>query len=186
MDTLKAIEKRFSVREFSEKKVKWSDIIEAIDAAGKAPFAGNINHLKFVIVEDQKNKNEIAKYSDQPWIADSKFIIVMTSNNHHLVSLYDDRAESYSKQQSGAAIQNILLRLTSLKIGSCWVGIYNEDRIKQLLSIPEKMTIEALIPVGYPKGKTIRKRKAAVENLMYWEKWGKNNRSNFDREPETK
>ena len=53
------IDKRRSIRKFSDKKVRWDLVLEAIDAALKAPYAGNINNLKFVIVESQKLKDRI-------------------------------------------------------------------------------------------------------------------------------
>ena len=45
MDLVNAVEKRRSIRKFKNKRVKWADVLEAIDYALKAPLAGNINSL---------------------------------------------------------------------------------------------------------------------------------------------
>ena len=38
----------------------------------------------------------------------------------------------------------------SLGVGSCWIGAFNEERVKQLLKIPEKWKVVALVTFGYP------------------------------------
>ncbi len=169
-----AIEKRRSIRDFSSKKVRWSQVLEAIDAAIKAPFAGNINHLQFVIVSDQKIKNEIATQSQQLWLSEASYIVVICSDSKHLESLYNDRGKAYAKQQAGAAIENFLLKIVDMGLASCWVGAYLDERIKDCLDIPDNMEIEALLPVSYPDKikKTKVPRRARLENVIHWGNWG--------------
>lgn len=180
-----AIKKRRSIRDFSHKKVKWADLLEAIDAALQAPFAGNINNLKFLIISEQETKNEIAKQAEQNWISNAPYLIMVCSNEAKLEKLYDTRASTYSKQQAGAAIQNILLKLTDLKIGSCWVGSYQDEIIKQILKIPENIKVEAIIPVGYPSGKIKSVEKQKLENVLNWEKWDQTRKPTIFDEPKT-
>ncbi|MEK6847002.1 MAG: nitroreductase family protein [Nanoarchaeota archaeon] len=167
-----AIELRQSIREFSSKPVKFDAVLEAVDAANHAPFAGNINHLKFVIVNEIEKKQLLAEHAQQYWLADSSWIIIVCSEQQKLEQLYDERGKNYAKQQAGAAIENILLRLTELSVGSCWIGSFADNAIKAQFRIPDKWEVEALIAVGYPKYK-MRKptRKVALENKIFWEKW---------------
>ena len=167
-----AIEIRQSIREFSNKPVKFGDVLEAIDAANHAPFAGNINNLKFILVSEEEKKQILAEHAQQYWIADAGWVIIVCSEQQKLEQLYDERGKSYAMQQAGAAIENILLRLTELGIGSCWIGAFADNAIKAQFKIPDKWEIEALIALGYPKNK-IRKpaRKTALENKIFWEKW---------------
>lgn len=178
------IGKRVSVRDFSGKKVKWADVLEAIDAANQAPFAGNINHLKFVVVEGSKIINEIAKQCQQDWVSDSSLVVVVCSDDSRLDS-YDDRGHLYAKQQSGAAIENFLLKIADLGLASCWIGAYNESAIKQALSVPEKINIEAVLPIGYAKKVVKNSRKLKLESTVYWDKWEVDKRPVLAREPET-
>jgi nitroreductase len=174
MELNEAIEKRASVREFSSKKVKWSDVLEAIDAAVKAPFAGNVSNLRFIIVEDQEVKNKIADFSQQSWMAKAGFVVVVCSDESKLEKMYLKRGLIYSRQQAGAAIENFLLRITDLGLGACWVGAYSDEIIKQALKIPEHINIEGIIPVGYPAKKPKKSRKPALENVINWNAWDVN------------
>lgn len=175
MKTHEAIHNRVSVRQYSNKKVKFGAILEAIDAANQAPFAGNINNLKFIIVESKENKSHLGEFSQQYWINDAQWIVIVCSEIKNLENLYYEKAQTYAKQQAGAAIQNLLLSLTDQGLGACWIGAFSEHEIKTKFRIPDNWEIEALIPIGYPKDKKIKKaRKIELEGKIYWDVWGQN------------
>lgn len=172
MKTQEAIEKRSSIRDFSNKNVKFGKVLEAIDAANQAPFAGNINNLKFILIESKENKNYLAEFSQQYWVSDASWIVIVCSELRHLEEMYQDRAEMYSRQQVGAGIQNMLLSLTDQGLGSCWIGAFSEKEIKSKFKIPELWNVEAIIPIGYSKNKKVKKsRKNELEGKVFWEKW---------------
>lgn len=174
MKTQESIESRTSIREFSNKSVKFGLVLEAIDAANHAPFAGNINNLKFLIIETQENKNLIAEYSQQYWLNEAQWIVLVCSEIKKLSELYQDSAQKYAKQQAGAAIENMLLRITDLGLASCWVGAFAEGGIKAHFKIPENWEIEAILPIAYPKNKINKHaRKIDLEKKIFWEKWDK-------------
>jgi nitroreductase len=169
----KVTDKRCSIREFSSKPVKYADVLEAIDAACQAPFAGNINNLHFVIVEDQEQKNKITQCCQQDWIADSPLLVVVCSDEAPLERMYETRGAIYSRQQAGAAIENFLLKITDLGLSSCWVGAYTDDQIRAYLKIPENINIEAVLPVGYMSKtcKPKKSKKAPLNNKIFWGSW---------------
>jgi len=184
MEFDKVVRKRKSVRNFSGKKVKWEDVLEAIDAALQGPFAGNHNNLHFLILEDKETIKDIADYCEQSWVANSNILIVVCSDDTHLEDLYGERGRVYSRQQAGAAIQTILLKLTDLGLSSCWVGAYTDEFVKQRLKIPQHIQVEAIIPVGYekrmPGGE--KKKKKKLESVLYWGEWGNGRRSGLFEE----
>ncbi len=172
MKTQDAIESRTSIREFSNKPVKFGEVLEAIDAANHAPFAGNINNLKFIIVGENANKQMLAEHAQQYWISDSSWVIIVCSEEKKLLQLYDERGKNYAKQQAGAAIENMLIRLTDLGLASCWIGSFADKTIKAQFEIPDTWEIEALIALGYPKNKTKKPtRKVSLETKIFWDKW---------------
>lgn len=177
MKTEEAINKRVSTRDFSNKSVKFDKILEAIDAANQAPFAGNINNLKFIIIESKENKNFVSEFCQQYWMNDAQWIIIVCSELKRLEQLYQDRGPIYGKQQAGAAIQNMLLSLTDQELGACWIGSFSEHEIKSKFKIPDSWEVEAIIPVGYPKNKKQKKaRKIELEGKIFWEKWNEKNK----------
>lgn len=182
-----AIEERRSVRKFSSKKVRWDKILDAIDAAIKAPFAGNINNLQFIMVTDQKLKNKLAECCQQDFVADAAFVVVVCADYKNLKQMYQDRSDTYAKQHAGAAIENFLLKITDLKLSSCWIGSFIEDSVKSTLLIPENIIIEAILPVGY-ETKNLKQRpakKADLQNVINWDKWNVKKKPKLFQDPKT-
>ena len=150
-----------------------------IDSARKAPIAGNYPIIKFLIIENQKTINELADLSDQPFIAYSKIIVVVCSDDRNLENLYCERGKKYARQEAGAAIENFLLKITDLGLSSCWIGAYSDELVKQLLKIPNHIEVEAILPVGYPKKEIKKSRKPSLERCINWETWNNKKRVKF-------
>lgn len=169
MDFDKVIEARHSSRSFKPKRVHFGDILEAIDSAIKGPFAGNINNLKFIIIEEEKTIKMLSKHASQTWINEASAVIVVCADDAQLENQYGKRGADYSRQQAGAAMNTLTLKLTEMGINSCWVGAFDYEIIKELLKIPQNIHIEAIIPVGYEKGTAKKERKQELETVLRWE-----------------
>jgi len=169
----KTIQTRRSVRKFKDKKPDWRDILTAIDSARYAPMAGGIFTLKFMLIDDEKIIQKLARYSTQEFIAKAKYVVVFVSKNLRTVSSYGKRGEIFARQQAGAAIQNFLLKITDLGISTCWVGHFDEHMMKNALKIPEDRNIEAIFPIGYEIKKPLTKPiKRELNSLLCFNEWG--------------
>ena len=182
MEFDKILEKRFSTRSFKGKAAPFGKVLEAIYSSLQGPFAGNYNNLKFLIVESPETIKKIAHHCQQTWISESKLLVLICSEDTILENHYGERGRVYSRQQAGAVISTLLLKLTDMGIDSCWVGSYSDDLIKQMLEIPQHIQIEAIIPTGFASKKLQKSNKKSLENVLYWEKWKKNKRPAFFKE----
>ena len=178
------IRKRKSVKEFKSKKAPWKLVLKAIDSALQGPFAGNHNFLKFLITEDPEIIKFIAKECEQIWISQVETLVLILSDDKHLENIYGDRGRVYSRQQAGAAIQTMLLKLVDLGLASCWIGSYGDDSIKDKLKIPKNIQIEAILPIGYEdtKKSSERKPKKDLDTVLFWEKWNQSRRPSIFEE----
>jgi len=172
MDLDKAIQNRHSVRRFKEKKPNWRKIIEAVDAARYAPMAGNNYSLKFILVSDEKKIQELAKASQQPFVAKAGYVVVVCSDKKRTANAFGEKADIYCKQQAGAAIQNFLLKLVEEDLATCWVGHFVEKIVKRVLKIPESIDVEAMFPIGIePEKKSTRRLKIDLDKILYFNKY---------------
>lgn len=48
------------------------------------------------------------------------------------------------------AIEHIALKAADLGLGSCWVGAFEPEKIKQTLALHDHYQVVALMPIGYP------------------------------------
>ena len=172
MDLDKAIKERRSIRKFSHKKTDWRDVVECIDVARYAPMAGDNFSLRFVVVADKGKIQRIADACLQDFVATAHHLIVVCSDTGRTVNLYGKAGETYAKQQAGAAIQNILLKIEDKKLATCWVGYFVAGQIRRELGIPDNVQVEAILPIGYSYEKKKSPRKTNIDNILYFEKYG--------------
>lgn len=172
MELNEAIKSRKSVRNFTDKKPDWRDIIECIDSARYAPAAGNNFTLNFILVSDKKKIQKIASASEQSFIAKASYVVVAYSTPKRLINLFKEKGKIYSRQQAGAAIQNMLLKIEDKGLSTCWVGDFDEEQIKRELKIKKDSEIEALFPIGYASGKNPQKHKIELDRILYFESHG--------------
>jgi nitroreductase len=164
-----AIEKRASIRKFSPKSVKPEQIIEAIEAANLAPSPGNLQILRYIVIDNKETKEKIAEHTQQEFIKTAPFIIAICSDPKDVIKFYDDRAETYIKHHVGAAVENFLLKITEMKLASCWVGAFS-DELQNTLKISNNLTLEVLLPVGHPavNSETKQKRKYSIYGRVFY------------------
>lgn len=172
MDLDKAIKERHSVRSFKRtKKVDYRKIMEVIEAGAKSPLAGSISAIFYLLVQDKEKIKALAVAAQQDFVETVDFVLVICSNKKDLERNYYDRGKIYARQQAGASIQNMLLKLTDLGLATCWVGAFSDVTVKRILNIPDNIDIEALLPIGYELGEGKQKTRVNIDNVLFFDTW---------------
>jgi nitroreductase len=78
---------------------------------------------------------------------------------------------------TSAAIENMLLMVTALGLGACWViapciDIRDEERLKDLLGVPEGIKVVSIIAVGHPTRPHRPRPRLPLNELVFDEEWG--------------
>ena len=184
MSINKIIKKRASLRKYAKRKVSHSKIIEIIEAGNHAPSPGNLSIARFVIVEDKEKIHQITEATQQAFVNDAQFIIVICSEAKRVKPMYEDRTDRYIKHHIGALVENMLLKITDLGLSTCWVGDFVDNQIKGILRIPDDCIVEALFPIGYEMPKVSKQRlKPSLDECLYFNTW-KNKYMNAIKRPE--
>ena len=166
-----AIQNRRSIRKFNTKKPDLRDIIECIDVARYAPMAGNNYTLRFILIDDKEKIQKIAKAAQQDFVSQAKYVVVVCSNPSKTTNTYE-KGEIFCRQQTGAAIQNFLLKIEEKGLATCWVGYFVERIVKEVLKIPDDINVEAIFPIGYEFEKSMtRKAKIDLDTILYFNQY---------------
>lgn len=169
MELDQCIIKRCSVRSYLDKQVSWDLISQLIDAAHHAPSSGNLQNWRFVVVTEEDKRKKLAEASlNQTWMTEAPVHIVICSDNRNIKRHYENSSDRFIHENCAAAIQNLLLKATDLKLGACWVGSFNPDMVERVIESKEDIEVIAIITVGYPAEKPISKRHK-TEELTFFE-----------------
>jgi len=174
VEFFEVVERRCSVRDYEDKGVN-DELIKIILNAGiKAPSAGNIQPWRFIIVKNQEIKNKLAKAAyGQSFIREAPVNIVVCADEFASSSRYGERGRTlYCIQDTAAAIENILLAVTALNLGACWVGAFKENEVRYILDLPSNIRPVAIIPIGYPKKTAYRTSRYPLQKVTYLDIYG--------------
>ncbi|MHA2251859.1 MAG: nitroreductase family protein [Candidatus Kariarchaeaceae archaeon] len=153
-ELLDLIKFRRSIRKFSDQSID-KDIIHALLEAGQwGPTAGNKQPLEIVVVDQQEMKDKLVEAAGrQSFIAEAPIVFVIAANWERTSSRYGERGTTlYCLQDTAAAIQNILLLATSYRLGTCWIGAFNEEKAAEAVKLPPNFRPVAMIPIGHLAG----------------------------------
>ncbi len=70
------------------------------------------------------------------------------------------------------AVEHIVLQAVEIGLGTCWVRWYEDNKIKEILDIPEHVEVMALLPVGVPDEAPSQRPRLELDQLVYGEKFG--------------
>lgn len=172
MELSEAIKTRRSVRRYTKKPVEEDTIKQIIEMGNMAPSAGNLQPRDFVVVKNQKTKQQLAQAAlNQKFITQAPFVIIVCANSER-ASPYGNRGtDLYTIQDSAAAIENMLLVIVDYGLSSCWVGAFNENMVADILGLPNHIRPVAILPIGYSDAGRRSSSRIPIENLIHYEKW---------------
>lgn len=151
MDALEAILTRRSIRKYTDKPVGQETIAKLVKAAMAAPSAHNQQPWRFVVVREQKTRDEISRFHPYAKMLKGAPVAIVVCADH---TLEKDPPAGYWVQDCAAATQNILLAAHSLGLGAVWLGFHPRqqriEELKKLIELPEHVTPFCVISLGYP------------------------------------
>ena len=169
MDFWQVIEERHSVWDFDAGRDLPPEMVQRIlEAAIRAPSAGNCQPWHFVVVRSEQTKGLLAQAAYGQWfVAQVPVVIVVCADPSRSARRYGSRGtQLYCLQDTAAAAEHILLAVTALGLGACWVGAFDEGAASQALGLPANLRPVAIVPVGYPAARPHRTSRRSLEEVV--------------------
>jgi len=147
MELEEAIQKRRAYRSLDKTEITDELVSDLARTAGLAPSCFNNQPWRFVFVyeEGQLTKLKEALNKGNEWARDASMIIAVSSKKEHDC---DIKGREYFLFDTGMASAFLILRATELGLVAHPIAGYDEAKAKEVLGIPEDMTVITLINVG--------------------------------------
>jgi nitroreductase len=168
MDVAQAIRSRYSCRNYSDKPLEQDKLLVVLEAARLAPSAKNLQDWRFVVVTDKPTKKKLAAAANnQTFLEGAGAIIVACTVSDHVMRC----GQAVGPIDVAIALEHICLQATELGLATCWIGSFYPDKVKQILGIPDSVTIVELLALGYPADAPKQSRRDAIGQIVSFGTW---------------
>lgn len=164
-DTLTTIMRRRSVRAFDPAPIAPADLQKILTAVQQAPSAANRQPVHFVVVRDAEQKRRVASAAaNQHWLAEADAIFIAVG--------FPAESQRWYVVDASIALENMVLAATSLGYGTCWIGAFNEEKVREVVGLPPEARVVAMSPIGRPAETPDARPRKSFDQLFSFERYG--------------
>lgn len=164
MDVFDAIKARRSIRKYRSEPIPDEKLRAILEAGRLAPSAANRQPWRFIVIQNTERKKALVKVANnQTFLNDAAAIIVAMGD--------PEVSARWCERDPMIALEHIVLAATAMGYGTCWIGAFDEDAVKQLLKIPAKMKVIALLPIGIPDETPAPRPRKEFSEIFFREEW---------------
>ena len=170
MDVLSLIRGRRSIRKYSNKPVEKEKLLKVLESARLSPSAKNRQEWKFIVVEDSKTREKLTDEAiGQPFVGEAPIILVCCGTETE--SIMKCGQLRYTVDLSIATAYMILTAYEQ-GLGTCWLGSFDENKVKEILGIPENIRVVSITPLGYPAESPTPKPRKSLDEIVSHDRYG--------------
>jgi nitroreductase len=169
-NVMDAIMTRKSVRIYTTQPVEADKLQMVLEAARLAPSASNRQEWRFVVVQNFEIKQRLAQATPGlAYICSAPVVIAACAETDEHVMQCGQM--SYPIDVA-IALDHISLEAVEQGLGTCWVGMFDENKVKQTLGIPSQVRVVELMALGYPANPgRVEKKRLPIDKTVKYDRW---------------
>ena len=185
MEFFEALSTRRSIRKYQERPIEEEKLRAVLDSVRASPSWANQQCWRIVVVKDAATKQGLSElsflesffapkgYKTNPAmkaLAQAPAVLVLCADPTQSGAI---RGQDYYLADCGIAAQSLMLAANAQGLGTVFVGIFQEEPLRDLLGIPETIRVVGLFPLGYPaEEKKEGPKRKPLEEICFNERWG--------------
>jgi len=169
MNVYEAINKRRSVRAYQDKPIPENILTKILDAARIAPSAKNRQQFKLIVVKDSQTRKKLVEAANnQQFVGEAPVVIAavgLTPNDKMRCDIPTDPVDV------AIVMDHITLAAVEEGLGTCWIGSFYQDKVREILGIPSSCKVVELLTLGYPSDSPKPKSRKSLDEIVCYEKF---------------
>ena len=196
MELSEVITSRRSIRKFKEGDISADTIVQLMEAARCAPSGSNLQPARFIIAQSAVAKETLGRSTPYKFIVKAPVVFVCCADlsvittrerrigelvkegafegidvdkNHPSMAntpMDEEAVKAYLSLNVAIAIEHIVLKAVDLGLGSCWIGRFDRNQVKESLTLDDNIFPVMLLPVGYPDQSPNARPRIALDKLV--------------------
>lgn len=179
-DFYKLVEHRQSTRAFDpERKVDRETVTRILEAGRLAPSACNAQPWHFIVVDEPELKDKVADATASKILRMNHFTkqapvhILVVEEKVNISSGFGGlvKDKQFALLDLGIAATHICLAAEAEGLGSCILGWFAEEKVKDLLGIPKSRRVILDIVIGYPAQELREKKRKTFDEVVSFNRY---------------
>jgi len=118
---------------------------------GGWPLGPNLQDRKFIVVKDMELRQRLSEAAmGQPYVALWPVLLPL---------------------DVAIAVDDMSLAAMAEGLGTCWIGAFYEDKVKEISGIPEKIRMIVMLTLGYPSESPAARPRKKLEEIVAYDGW---------------
>ncbi|HZK54205.1 MAG TPA: nitroreductase family protein [Desulfosporosinus sp.] len=175
MSFLEVVQARRSLRSYLDKPVEREKLEYVLESARLAPSWKNMQCWRFIVVEDPTARKALAESMGETnpgrkALMGAPIVIVLCA-----VPTESEvwEGKDFMMLDAGLAMEHLLLAATDQGLGTCWQGLFSEEKVRESLNVPENVRVVAMTPLGYAAEERRPRPRKLISEIVFYEKYGK-------------
>ncbi len=177
MDFLECVKGRRSVRKFKDTKIGHDVLLRVVEYSSFSPSWKNSQTARYIVVEDRDILDKIADDCLNGFVFNANTIkqapalVLVTyvtgrSGYEKDGSFSTSKGDRWEMFDAGIASQTFSLAAFNEGLGCVIFGIFNEEKVSEVVGIPKDQKLATMIAIGYPDEEPAMPKRKSVEELV--------------------
>jgi nitroreductase len=171
MEFEKLIRHRYSCRHYSPDQVEDHILEKVLNAARLAPTAANKQPFQIIVIQTEKQQEDLLKVYNRDWFVQPPLILCACSIPDQAWVRYKYDHQNYATVDVAIVVDHITLQAADLGLGTCWIGAFDPQAARDFLNLPDEVEPIAFTPLGYPLDEPKEKTRKPLSDLIRYDTW---------------
>lgn len=173
MNFLELVQTRRSLRAYLDKPVEQEKLEYVLECARLAPSWKNMQCWRFIAVDDAAGRAALADSMGESnpgrkALTSAPLVIVLCAVPKES-EVWEGK--DFMMLDAGLAMEHLILAATEQGLGTCWQGLFKEEKVKKSLNIPDDVRVVAMTPLGYAAEERRPRPRKGTADIAYRGKW---------------
>jgi len=167
MEFKEVLEKRHSVRAYSNQSVPDDKINRILEAGRLAPTASNRQNFKLIVVKALGTRKALMEAAgNQAHVGQAPVIIAAVALSPERMMPCD--VPTYAVDLA-IVIEHMVLAAANEGLGTCWIGAFSQEKARKALDVPDRYKVVTILPVGYAMQEGTPRSKKPLNEIVCYE-----------------
>ena len=177
-DLMDIIKGRRSIRKYMDKEVPDELLNKVLESIRWAPSWANTQCWEVIVIKDPGTKKDLqGVFETNPAknaVVQAPVVLVLCAkleSSGYYKGKVTTKFGDWFLFDLGLATQNICLTAYNQALGTVITGLFDHNKAKGVLGVPEGYELVSIIPLGYPAKESGTPKRREIEEFTHYEKF---------------